>query len=158
MLSSTRQTVESVKMGMVGYELSFLWLSVRLQYLQCVSHGDTAVLHWSTDRMFKIRSVLYFCNLCNCCTFKISYQIVWYRADIQLRLRYIPLQWRHNERDGVSNYQLHDCLHKRLFRRRWKKSSELRVTGLREGNSSVTGEFPAQVTRKMFQFDDVIML
>ena len=32
----------------------------------------------------------------------------------------------------------------RLFRRRWRKTSELRVTGLCEGNSPVTGEFPTQ--------------
>ena len=32
----------------------------------------------------------------------------------------------------------------RLFRRRSKKISKLRVTGLCEGNSLVTGEFPAQ--------------
>ena len=28
------------------------------------------------------------------------------------------LHWRHNERDGVSNHQLHDCLLNRLFGRR----------------------------------------
>ena len=55
-----------------------------------------------------------------------------------------PLQWRHNECDGVSNHQPHDCLLNRLFRRRSKKTSKLRVTGLGEGNSPVTGEFPAQ--------------
>ena len=40
-----------------------------------------------------------------------------------------------------------------------RKTSKLRVTGLCEGNSSVTGEFPHKgpVTRKMFSFDDVIM-
>ena len=27
-----------------------------------------------------------------------------------------PLQWRHNERDGVSNHQPHHCLLKSLFR------------------------------------------
>ena len=32
----------------------------------------------------------------------------------------------------------------RLFRRRSKKTSKFRVTGLCEGNSPVTGEFPAQ--------------
>ena len=39
------------------------------------------------------------------------------------------------------------------------KTSKLRVTGLCEGNSPVTGEFPAQMagTRKMFPFDDVIL-
>ena len=56
----------------------------------------------------------------------------------------ITLRWRHNERHGVSNHQLHDCLLNRLFWRRSKKTSKLRVTGLCEGNSPVTGEFPAQ--------------
>ena len=57
----------------------------------------------------------------------------------------IPLQWCHNERDGVSNHQHHDCLLNRLFRHRSKKTSKLCVTGLCEGNSPVTGEFPAQM-------------
>ena len=35
-----------------------------------------------------------------------------------------PLQWRHDERDGVSNHQPHDCLLSRLF---------------------LAGEFPAQM-------------
>ena len=71
-----------------------------------------------------------------------------------------PLRWRHNEYDGVSNNQLYDCLPNHLFRRRSKKTSKLRVTGLCEGNSPVTGEFPHKgpVTRKMFSFEDVIML
>ena len=56
----------------------------------------------------------------------------------------ITLQWRHNGFDGVSNRQPHDCLLNHLSRRRWKKTSKLRVTGLCEGNSSVAGEFPAQ--------------
>ena len=33
----------------------------------------------------------------------------------------------------------------RLFKRRSKKTSKLRVTGLCAGNSPVTGEFPAQM-------------
>ena len=53
------------------------------------------------------------------------------------------LQWWHNERDGVSNHRRFDCLLNHLFRRRSKKTSKLRVTGLCEGNSPVTGEFPA---------------
>ena len=51
------------------------------------------------------------------------------------RIKYAPLQWRHNERDGVSNHQRHDCLLKRLFRREPKKTSKFRGTGLCEGNS-----------------------
>ena len=58
--------------------------------------------------------------------------------------QHLALQWRHNERDCVSNHQPHEYLLKRLFRRRSKKSSKLRVTGLCAGISPVTGEFPAQ--------------
>ena len=54
------------------------------------------------------------------------------------------LQWRHKGRDGVSTHQPHNCLLNRLFMRRSKKTSKLRSTGLCEGNSPVTGEFPAQ--------------
>ena len=71
-----------------------------------------------------------------------------------------PLQWRHNGHDSVSNHQPHDCLLNRLFRRRSRKTSKLRVTGLCAGNSPGTGEFPAQMpsNAEMFPFDDVIML
>ena len=54
------------------------------------------------------------------------------------------LQWRHNERNSVSNHRRLDCLLNRLFRCRSKKTSKLRVTGLCEGNSPVTGGFPTQ--------------
>ena len=57
---------------------------------------------------------------------------------------FITLQWRHNKHDSVSNHQPNDCLLNRLFRRRSKKTSKLRVTGLCAWNSPVTGEFPAQ--------------
>ena len=74
-------------------------------------------------------------------------------------IHWIALHWRHNGRYGVSNKQPHDCILNRLSRHRSKKTSKLRITGLCEGNSPVTGEFPAQrpVTRKMLAFDDVIM-
>ena len=55
------------------------------------------------------------------------------------------LHWRHNGRDSFSNHKPHECLRNRLFRRRSKKTSQLRVTGLCVGNSSGTGEFPAQM-------------
>ena len=54
------------------------------------------------------------------------------------------LQWRHNERDGVAHHWRLDYLLNRLFGHRSKKISKLRVTGLCEGNSPVTGEFPSQ--------------
>ena len=49
------------------------------------------------------------------------------------------LQWRHNGRDDVSYHQPHECLVSRLFKRRSKKTSKLRVTCL------CAGEFPAQM-------------
>ena len=68
-------------------------------------------------------------------------------------------QWRHDECDGVSNQRHLECLVDRLFRRRSKKTSQLRVTALCEGNPQVANGFPHKwpVTRKMFPFDDVIM-
>ena len=56
----------------------------------------------------------------------------------------ITLQWRHNERNGVSNHQRLECLLNRLFERISKKTLKLRVTGLCEGNPPVTGGFPSQ--------------
>ena len=50
----------------------------------------------------------------------------------------------HNRRDGFSNDQPCDCLLKRLFRGRSKKTLKLRVTGLCVRNSPVTGEIPTQ--------------
>ena len=57
------------------------------------------------------------------------------------------LPWRHNERDDVWNHHPHDCLLNRLSVWRSNKTSKLRVAGLCEGNSPVTGEFPAQRAR-----------
>ena len=54
------------------------------------------------------------------------------------------LQGHHNERHGVSYHRRLDCLRSRLFRRTLKKIWKLRVTGLCEGNWSVTGDFPSQ--------------
>ena len=83
------------------------------------------------------------------------------------RSRWIPLtkgqwslRWRHNDHAGVSNHQPHACLLNRLFRRRSKKTSKLRVTGLCAGNSPgpVNSPHKGPVTRKMFPLDDVIMM
>ena len=57
---------------------------------------------------------------------------------------HVSLLWRLNGCGGLSNHQPHDCLLSRLFRHISKKTSKLRVTGLCEGNSPGTGEFPPQ--------------
>ena len=64
------------------------------------------------------------------------------------RLWSSALLWRHNGRDSASNHQPHGCLpfipYNRLFMRRWKQTSKLRITGLCAG----TDEFPAQMASK----------
>ena len=99
------------------------------------------------------------------CTFDIPKELtkdnpyslpVWMSYVLQFK---IPLRWRHNGRDSVSNHQPRHCLLNRLFRRRSKKTSKLRVTDLCAGNSPGTGEFPAQVVgnAENVSIDDVIM-
>ena len=62
-----------------------------------------------------------------------------------VNIRFIfTLHWRHSERYGVSNHRRLQWANNCSFRRRSKKTSELRVTGLCAGNSPVTSEFPAQ--------------
>ena len=80
-----------------------------------------------------------------------------FSSDIWLRF---TLRWRHNDHDSVSNHQPHSCLLNRLFRRRSKETSKLSVTGLCAANSPgpVNSPHKGPVARKMFPFDDVIML
>ena len=73
-------------------------------------------------------------------------QVPWYfEASEPRRFKHVPFNRCHNGSDSVSNHQPHDCLLNRLFRRRSKTTSKLRVTGLCAGNSSGTGEFSAQM-------------
>ena len=70
---------------------------------------------------------------------------VWDRqAYHSVVIEFIILQWRHNERDGVSNHRRLDFLLNPLFKLRSKTTSKLRVTGLSEGNPTATGGFPSQ--------------
>ena len=75
------------------------------------------------------------------------------RALVQLKR---TLQWRHNDHGGVSYNQPHGSLLNRFFRRRSKKTSNLRVTGHCAWKSPVPVNFPQKgpVTRKMVPFDD----
>ena len=84
--------------------------------------------------------------------------VQWHSAHCYTSITF-TLRWRHNGRDSVSNHEPHHCLLNRLFRRRSRKTSKLRVTGLCVGNSPGTGEFPAQIASnaEMFPFDNVIM-
>ena len=68
-----------------------------------------------------------------------------------------PNAARHNLKQ---RFTIWTCWVSRLFRRTSKKISNLRVTGLCEGNLPVTRGFPSQrvpVTRKMLSFDGASM-
>ena len=66
------------------------------------------------------------------------------RADMSIPiLHYYDVIMK--ERNGVSNHQCFDCLLSCLFRRKSKKTSNLRVAGIFEGNSPVTGEFTGEL-------------
>ena len=110
--------------GLFNTKWSYQWFET-----PCRLYGIT-VMH--VECMHRHRQLLHTCN-CRC---------VCYLDHVAHHKR--PLQWRHNGRDAVSNHQPHDCFLNRLFRRRSKKTLKLCVTGLCEGNSPVTGEFPAQ--------------
>ena len=102
----------------------------------------------------EILSAKQFLRLMSC---KFQIQISWVRCSIGFEFVFL---WKyHNDHDGVSNHQPHGCLLNRLFRRRSKKTSKLRVTGLCVGNSPgpVNSPHKGPVTRKMFPFDDVII-
>ena len=83
------------------------------------------------------------------CMVRKTWFVCWYLRKVVCS-RYStdkPLQWRHNERDGVSNHRCLGYFLNRLFRRRSKKTSKFRVTGLCEGNSPVTSEFPESIPK-----------
>ena len=73
-----------------------------------------------------------------CCVFCVS------AKSEETMFGFGSLQWRHNESDGVSYRRHTHCLLNCWFRHRSKETSKLRVTGLCQRNSSVTGEFLAQ--------------
>ena len=98
-----------------------------------------------------------------CFKFRSGMNIIFQISNVPGRRPELPtepgptLLWRHNGHDGVSNHKPHDCLLSRIFRRRSKKTSKLRVTGLYAGNSPVNSPHTWPVTRQISPFDDVII-
>ena len=168
MLSSIREVIYHNALFRLPFVhfLWFIWISLAAKHIKHNKRFKIALInvlyifirHCSFHK-FEIRlvafigsdAVWYITNMfikINCCQVPNSRAAKGLRVDncnpCDMQLRRIPLQWRHNERNGDSNHQPHDCLFNGLFRHRSKKTSKLRVTGLCEGNSPVTGEFPAQ--------------
>ena len=75
----------------------------------------------------------------------------------------VSLQWRHHERDSVSNHQPHDCLlivymivYSDADQRKHENSESLAfMRGIHRGPVNSPHKLP--VTRKMLPFDEVIM-
>ena len=92
--------------------------------------------------------------------FKLCLQRLASLHDVCRANKELSLHWRHNGHDSVSNHQPHDCLLNRLFRRRSKKyqssTSLAFVRGIHRRPVNSPHKWP--VMRKMFPFDDVIMM
>ena len=101
----------------------------------CPDASEVIVEDWSVPNNSKTNIVYRFVGCTLCKTFE----------------KKLTLQWRHNERDGVWNHQPHDCL-LNGFRKYQTSASPVFVRGIHR--------FPTQrpLTRKMFPFDDVIMI
>ena len=80
--------------------------------------------------------------------------------SIQACTHTIIWRWRHNDHDGVSNHQPHDCLLNHLSRHRWKKHQSSASLAFVRGihRWPVNSPHKGPVTRKMGPFDDVIMI
>ena len=140
------------------YQLAFVGL---YNHIPCKIQQTWAVYYCFTfDKTlcsnytgFRIEEIIHFHNPWEVCGLWTDHSNVEFLRKIALYMlvkqqsnfHWKTLQWRHNALDGVSNHQPHHCLPNRLFRRRSKKTSKLRVTGLFVGNSPVTGEFPSQM-------------
>ena len=68
----------------------------------------------------------------------------------------MSLQWRYNERDGVSNHQRLDCLLNRVFKQNTKDPRHWHLSGESTGDRWIPF-YKGPVAPKIFTFDDVIM-
>ena len=124
---------------MTGYLYAILWHWSHNSPAYNVSIGFLASLglsasHWIVDRIHRP-----------------------YLFIITVKYGRASLQWRHNERDGVSNHQP-DCLLNRSStgdRKLLRSASLAFVRGIHRW--SVNSPHKGTVTRKIYPFDDVIM-
>ena len=83
----------------------------------------------------------------------------WVKRSNSIGYWHRSLQWCHNERDGVSNHQPHDCLLNRYsgadHRKHQSSASLAFVWGIHRWSVNYPHKGP--VTRKMFPFGYIIM-
>ena len=136
-------------------------LIVYKHYIWSTDDHRNSNMSWVNFCLFIGRSCLLLCHMRNSLCFTIllfcdmmmllclSFGEPWWPAMLhRLGIWIMALQWRHNGCDIISNHQPRECLLSCLIRRRSKKTSKLRVTGLCAGNSPETGDFPAQRASK----------
>ena len=128
------------------------WYPNHISVAHCLRHGWISVLesnNWISILLFDQECLRLTLNTLETRLFRWNYKSArTLRCETihhDLMAYWLSLHWRHNGRTGVSNHLPNDCLLNRVFRHRSKKTSKLRVTGLCEGNSPGTGEFPAQM-------------
>ena len=135
----------NLKENEISRDLDFRWVSNGYPILDIYPLGYPLLSNNHKNDKIKTIDIIWFQSVVLYFHFSVIRFKFYWQVTINYQW-YIPLalQWRHNGRDGVLNHQRLDRLLSRLFRRRSKETSKLRVTGLCEGNSPVTGEFPAQ--------------
>ena len=114
--------------------------------------GDTAITYWLcynctdiTSLVSNVSQLLKVASFRKSTATHLAYSFEDEKAcSVGFFNQIMALHWRHNELDSVPNHQPHHCLLSRLFGRRSKKTSKLRVTGLCVEFTG-TGEFPAQM-------------
>ena len=126
------------------------WLPVRLMFIVCSQ---------CNVKFYSILSILfYFIRMAH-------FPIIFRTAALALGQKIVinlkdSFQWRHNGRDGISNHEPHQCLLNRLFMCRSKKYQSSASLALVRGihRWPVNSAHKWTVVRKMFPFDDVIIL
>ena len=108
------------------------WYCVFLSsYLPLAKKGSTRVIIWSQVFLFLILErpwltcfTLLRLSLAEICALVVFLVLFSSTCTCRWPERSTLWQWRHNEPDGVSNHQPHNCLPNRLFRHRSKKTSK----------------------------------
>ena len=109
--------------------------------MSCISRNDTSCVPYVCHALVAYVLTYHTVFMSDNC----HVTVVWHTG--------VSLQWRHNERDGISNYRRCYCLLDRLSRRRTKKISKVRVTGLCEGGGS-TGHRSQKI---QLYFDKILL-
>ena len=126
----------------VPYKRVFLSVTQILGFfciLKTLDYGEIRThMHFALSKTLCVHNLLYsFCaNLLwifclNGCGLRVSYGVTAHGHDFSTEWCVVfLLQWRHNERDGVSNHQPPDCLHNCLFKAQIKDNIQVQCASL----------------------------